>query len=190
MRDIIFATDAAGPFGPAVTAIDNAVRVICALILWITFVAMLAPTFANAVLRYTTNASLTWSVEVVQLTFPWFIMAGAVLAAQHGRHIGVELFVTLIPARLSRWIAIPVQMLIVLACGTVAYVFIGFGTFEGGMEFAAGDVAFTSIGVSQSWSYLAILFGYVALGLTALMSIYRLSVGMESRAEGELNAIS
>jgi TRAP-type C4-dicarboxylate transport system permease small subunit len=190
MREIVIAPKAAGPLGSAVALVDTIVCVACAAVLWVTFLAMLLPTFANAVLRYTTDASLTWSVEVVQLTFPWFIMAGAVLAAQHGRHIGVELFVTLLPVRLTRWIAVPVQMLIILACGAVAYVFIGFGQFEGGMEFAAGDVAFTSIGVPQSWSYLAILFGYLLLGLTALMTVYRLIIGGDTRIEDELKSIS
>lgn len=189
MRDLLKSPLAAGPIGPVVTHLDNAIRWLCALILWSTFLAMLAPTFANAVLRYTTDASLNWSVEVVQLVFPWFIMAGAVMAAQHGRHIGVELFVTLLPTRVARWLVVPIQFLILLACATVIYVYLGFGMFEGGMEFAAGDVSFTSLGVPQSWSYAAILFGYVLLGLTAMSTIYRLISGGQTRIEDELATI-
>ncbi len=174
MRDILIAPKSAGPLGPAVRAVETAVRVACAAILWLAFAAMLIPTFANAALRYTTNASLTWSVEIVLLVFPWFIMAGAVLAAQHGRHIGVELFVGLLPARLARWIAVPTQALIAASGLAVAHVYLGFGIYEGGMEFAAGDVAFTSIGVPQSWSYAAILAGYCGLALTALTTLHRL----------------
>ena len=189
MRDLLNAPIATGPLGPVVTRLDSAIRWVCGLVLWTTFVALLAPTFANAVLRYTTDASLNWSVEVVQLVFPWFIMAGAVMAAQHGRHIGVELFVTLLPMKLARWIAVPVQALILMACGTVIYVYLGLGMFEGGMDYAAGDVSFTSIGLPQSWSYAALLFGYALLGLTALSTLYRLVSGGHSRIEDELGSV-
>lgn len=168
------ADGATGPLGPVVNFVDTVVRAICAATLWIAFLAMFLPTFANAALRYSTNASLNWSVEAVQLTFPWFIMAGAVLAAQHGRHIGVETIMNLLPKRLALWIALAVQLLILSACLSVAWVYLGLGQFEGGMAFAAGDVAFTSLGVPQSWSYMALLFGYVLLGLTAISSACRL----------------
>ena len=171
-------------------SIHAAIRGVCAGILWLTFLTMLLPTFANAVLRYTTNASLNWSVEVVQLTFPWFIMAGAALAAQHSRHIGVELLVNVLSDRPARWLALFVQGLILLACLAVIYVYIGFGAFEGGMEFAAGDVQFTSLGVPQSWSYLALLFGYVLLGLTALATAYRLITGERVQSDEDLASIS
>lgn len=175
MREILIAPPANGTLGPAVAAIDTAIRCACALALWSTLLAMLLPTFANATLRYTTNASLVWSVEVVQLTFPWFVMGGAVLAAQMSRHIGVVFLLALLPPRAARALQIAVQCLILLAALAVLHVYLGFGGFEGGMAFAAGDVAFTSLGVPQSWSYLALLVGYALLGLTAATAIYRLA---------------
>ncbi len=190
LRQIIVANEATGLLGPVVNAVDTTVRAVCALILWITFLAMLLPTFANAVLRYTTNASLNWSVEVVQLTFPWFIMAGAVLAAQHSRHIGVELLVNLLSKRPARWLALVVQALILVACLAVIYVYLGFGQFDGGMEFAAGDVQFTSLGVPQSLSYLALLFGYALLGLTALATAYRLTTGERIRRDDDPDSVN
>jgi len=190
MRQLLIASPAKGPFGPFVTLIDTAVRMLCAGTLWVCFLAMLLPTFANAVLRYTTNASLVWSVEVVQLTFPWFIMAGAVLAAQHSRHIGVELVMTMIADRWKPLITIPVQILIVVVCGAVLYVYLGLGMFEGGMDFAAGDVSFTSLGVPQSFSYLAIFAGYTLLGLTAITNIYRQLAGDPSLDLAGVRSIS
>jgi len=154
--------------------LDTVIRAICAVVLWLTFVAILAPTFANAVLRYTTDASLVWSVEIVQLTFPWFIMAGAVLAAQHGRHIGVGVFIARLGLAAARALRVLVQLAVLLACFAIIGVYLGLGEFEGGMAFAAGDVIFTSLGVAQSFSYLALLCGYVLLGLTAVVSVYRL----------------
>lgn len=190
LRQIIVADQATGPLGPVVNAVDTCIRAICAAILWATFLAMLLPTFANAVLRYTTDASLNWSVEIVQLTFPWFIMAGAVLAAQHNRHIGVELVASLLADKPARWVALLVQVLVLSACLAVIYVYAGFGQFDGGMEFAAGDVQFTSLNVSQGWSYLALLIGYAGLGLTTLAVAYRLIAGERTQSDEDLTSIS
>ncbi len=187
MRDLIFIKAATGPFGAVVTRIDRTICMACAIVLWISFFALFLPTLANAILRYTTDASLTWTVELVKLTFPWFIMAGAVLAAQHSRHIGVEFFLTLLPKSLSRWLTIPVQLLIILASASVIYVYLGFGIFDGGIEFAAGDTLYTSLNISQSWSYTAILCGYISLCITALTNVYRQFNQEESASSMEQN---
>jgi len=181
MRELLIAHEATGPLGPVVNFMDTLVRCACAGILWISFLFMLLPTFANAVLRYTTNASLVWSVEIVQLTFPWFIMAGAVLAAQHSRHIGVMAFVSLLPNWLRLSIALLVQGLVLTACLAVMYVHIGFGLYDGGMTFAAGSVIYTSLGVSQWWSYLALLVGYALLALTTVGVAYRIGCSISLR---------
>lgn len=183
LRQLIIAPRAAGPCGALAAYIDTSIRALCAVVLWLAFIAILAPTFANAVLRYTTDASLVWSVEIVQLTFPWFIMAGAVLAAQHGRHIGVGVFIAQLRPAAARILRVLVQLLILLACFAIISVYLGVGVFEGGMAFAAGDVIFTSLGVPQSFSYLALLCGYLLLGLTAAVGIYRMLYDRRAREE-------
>lgn len=183
LRQMVISPRAAGPLGALAAGIDTLIRLVCAVILWLTFIAILAPTFANAVLRYTTDASLVWSVEIVQLTFPWFIMAGAVLAAQHGRHIGVAVIISQLRPAAARCLRVLVQCLILFACFAIITVYLGVGVFEGGMAFAAGDVIFTSLGVPQSMSYLALLVGYILLGLTAVASIYRLLYDPRGREE-------
>lgn len=177
MRNILVASSPGGPLGPLVAWVDTGVRMVCALMLFASFTTIFFPTLANAILRYTTSSSLIWSVEIVELTFPWFIMAGAALAAQHSRHIGVELLSALLTGRASVVLEYVVQLVVLVACAAVIYVFLGFGMFEGGMQFAAGSVQFTSLGVPQSWSYLALLFGYSLLGLTALTTLLRLAAG-------------
>ncbi|MDB6178459.1 TRAP transporter small permease subunit [Paracoccus sp. Z330] len=176
---MLIAQNARGPLGPLVALIDSAIRLVSAVVLLVTFCAIFLPTLANAILRYSTSASISWSVEIVELTFPWFIMAGAALAAQHSQHIGVELLSSMLTGRLRLWLELVVQTIVILCCGAVVYVFLGFGIFEGGMQFAAGNVQFTSLGVPQSYSYLALLFGYGALGVTAVTTVIRLLAGAE-----------
>ncbi|BCL70970.1 hypothetical protein VINI7043_09010 [Vibrio nigripulchritudo ATCC 27043] len=183
VKALLTAPPCSGWLSPVVQKVDTLIRYLCALTLWVSFVVMLAPTFFNAVLRYATDSSLNWSVEIIQLVFPWFIMAGAVLAAQHGRHIGVSFILTVCSPRVAKVMTLIVQQLILVGCITVGYVYLGFGEFEGGMAFAAGDVAFTSLGVAQSWSYLALLVGYALIGLTALTTFYRILVDSDLNFE-------
>ena len=177
MREFVKSPTATGPLGPVVSHVDGFIRQLCAVILGVGFLALFLPTLANAVLRYTTDKSVIWSVEAVQLVFPWFIMAGATLAAQHSRHISVEFFIRLLPRSLSRWVTIPVQIIVFAGAAAVLYVFLGLGRFEGGIAFAAGDTMYTSLGVPQSYSYSALLFGYTLLSVTAMTNVYRQATG-------------
>lgn len=166
MEDILHASKAAGPFGPAVTRMDTSIRYSCAVLLWITFLIMLFPTFANAFLRYTTDASIVWSEQTVRLIFPWFIMSGAVLASQHNRHIGVTILAGRLGRKLRRWLQMLVQLIILVSCIVV---------FDFAIDVAMNDDSmYTLIGISQSWGYMALVVGYAFLSITALTTIYRL----------------
>jgi hypothetical protein len=52
---------------------------------------------ANTVLRYATGSSLQWANEVPELLFPWLVMAGVVLAAEHGAHIATTFLMEALP---------------------------------------------------------------------------------------------
>ncbi|MCW2308970.1 TRAP transporter small permease [Rhodobium gokarnense] len=146
--------------------IDTSIRWVCAIILWTTFLVMFLPTFANAFLRYTTDASIVWSEQAVRLVFPWFILGGAVIAAQHNRHIGVSVLTNLLGRGNLRRLQIVVQLIILGACAVV---------FDFAVDVVLSDDSmYTLIGIKQSWSYLALIVGYVFLALTCLTNIYRL----------------
>jgi TRAP-type C4-dicarboxylate transport system permease small subunit len=67
--------------------IERIVSAVCQVLLWISTVVIFVILVANTILRYATGASLQWANEVPELLFPWMVMAGVVLAAQHGAHI-------------------------------------------------------------------------------------------------------
>ena len=60
---------------------------VCAAILYITFGAIFCILCADVILRYFSGSSLRWASEIPELLFPWLVMAGVVMAAQHGAHI-------------------------------------------------------------------------------------------------------
>ena len=67
--------------------IERTISVMCQVLLWISTVVIFVILVGNTVLRYATGASLQWANEVPELLFPWLVMSGVVLAAQHGAHI-------------------------------------------------------------------------------------------------------
>lgn len=67
--------------------LERAVSALCQVLLWISTVVIFFILAANTILRYATGASLQWANEVPELLFPWMVMSGVVLAAQHGAHI-------------------------------------------------------------------------------------------------------
>jgi TRAP-type C4-dicarboxylate transport system permease small subunit len=66
---------------------ERAISAICQVLLWMSTVVIFVILAANTILRYATGASLQWANEVPELLFPWLVMSGVVLAAQHGAHI-------------------------------------------------------------------------------------------------------
>ena len=75
----------------AADAVDRAVALLCQGVLLLTGVALMFVLTANVVARYVlATGGFDWAEEVPQQLFPWFIMAGVVLAVQHGGHIAVE----------------------------------------------------------------------------------------------------
>ncbi len=165
--DLLLAERPPGVLGAAVQLIDNVIRKLCAIILWVSLLAMLVPTCLNAALRYLSDSSIVWSEQLVNCLFPWFVMAGAALAAQHARHIGVELLPALLPRVAVRWLYLLVHLIIIAACSIVVW-------YGSEITMLERDTAFTLIGVSQAWSYLALVVGYCLIGVTSLTGVYRL----------------
>ena len=68
-------------------ALERSIVVVCSLVLWLTSAVIFVILTANTVLRYVSGSSLQWANELPELLFPWLVMAGVVLGAQHGAHI-------------------------------------------------------------------------------------------------------
>ncbi len=165
--DILAADRPPGALGAVVQKVDTLIRKLCAIILWLSLLSMLVPTTLNAGLRYLSNSSIVWSEQLVNCLFPWFVMAGAALAAQHSRHIGVELLPALLPRTATRWLRMLVHLVIIVACSVVVWL-------GSEITWLERSTSFTLIQVSQAWSYLALVVGYGLIGITSLSGLYRL----------------
>ena len=83
--------------------IDRAIGALCRGVLYLTLAVVFVILSANVVLRYVAGTSLASASELPELLFPWMIMAGVVLAAQHGSHIAVVLLTQKLGAA-RRWV--------------------------------------------------------------------------------------
>ncbi|WP_309683382.1 TRAP transporter small permease [Polaromonas sp.] len=96
-----------GPDGSAAVriarVIDHLIGMACRGVLYVTLCSMFLILSANVGLRYVAGSSLASASELPELMFPWLIMAGVVLAAQHGSHIAIVIFTQRLGA-MRRWV--------------------------------------------------------------------------------------
>jgi C4-dicarboxylate transporter, DctQ subunit len=56
-------------------------------------------TFVQVVLRYVFNAGFIWALEATTYLFAWLVLIGISYGVKSGAHIGVDVFVGLLPRR-------------------------------------------------------------------------------------------
>lgn len=100
----------------AAEAVDRVVALVCKGVLLLTGIVLMVVLTANVIARYVLAAGgFDWAEEVPQQLFPWFIMAGVVLAVQHGGHIAVEGLLGLLGRGGKRAVLLAGHALVVLA---------------------------------------------------------------------------
>lgn len=144
--------------------IDSILANAATVIILATLGGLFLSLMAEVVVRYATNAGLGWPNEAPALLFPWLTMAGAVLAAQYGRHIAVQILADTLPARPAR--------LLMAAGAVLAAVTFAFLTWHGlkVMQIAGGEV-YPVTGLTANIPYAALITGFVGLALTALTTL-------------------
>ena len=109
------------------------------------------------------------------LLFPWLVMGGVVVAAQKGAHISVTLLLDMLPRRASRALLLAMQLLVAATFFYLAY--IGLAVIE-----ITGSEVYPVTGVSARWAYLALIAGFVGVGLTAVTTFLRLLITEDPRS--------
>lgn len=104
--------DHPGTHGPGASAVmrmaravDHLIGMACRGVLYVTLSAMFVILSVNVGLRYVAGSSLSSASELPELMFPWLIMAGVVLAAQHGSHIAIVILTQKLGG-LRRWVMV------------------------------------------------------------------------------------
>jgi TRAP-type C4-dicarboxylate transport system permease small subunit len=151
--------------------IDRAIGAACRAVLYITLAVVFVILSANVALRYVAGTSLASASELPELLFPWMIMAGVVLAAQHGSHIASVIVTRRLKAS-RRW---------VLAAGSVvvAVLYAGLAVTALPLMEIAADERTPILHVPGSVSVGCLVLGFAVLSLVTLCRLPEVWAGSE-----------
>jgi TRAP-type C4-dicarboxylate transport system permease small subunit len=114
----------------------------------------------NVILRYAAGTSMQWAGEVPELVFPWMVMAGVVLAAQHGAHISIVWLTERFSPPMRRLVRV-LNALILMA----GYSYLAWGTYTL-MPIVHTEHSHV-LHIPTSVTYGCMLAGFIALVLTS-----------------------
>lgn len=98
-------------------ALRNLVSQLEEAILSLLLVGMTFLVFAEVVARFGFNAGIHWAQEATLLMAGWFVLFGASYGVKVGAHIGVDVFVRMLPAKLHRALTLLGVALCLAYCG-------------------------------------------------------------------------
>jgi TRAP-type C4-dicarboxylate transport system permease small subunit len=107
---------------PFLQLLDRGIGAACRGALYLTLGVVFVILSANVALRYAAGTSIAWASELPELMFPWMIMAGVVLAAQHGSHIAVVLLTQKLAPAARRWVLGFGSLTVAGLYGTLAWI--------------------------------------------------------------------
>jgi TRAP-type C4-dicarboxylate transport system permease small subunit len=148
------------------SVIERTVGGICRTVLWLSTSVIFVILCGNTILRYATGSSLQWGNEVPELLFPWLVMAGVVLAAQHGAHITTTFLVEKLPFKVRRPVA-ALSWLVVAAL----YATLSVATFR--MLEVVHDEKSPILQIPGSVTYTCVMGGMALLAVLAAVSAWR-----------------
>jgi TRAP-type C4-dicarboxylate transport system permease small subunit len=136
--------------------LNRVIASVCAFILYITFGVIFAILCSDVFLRYFSGSSLRWASEIPELLFPWLVMSGVVLAAQHGAHIATTFLADAVHGRIRRLIGVIGHVAIIAAYGLLAVV------TAKAIPIVADEHS-PILGVPGSVTYSCLLIGFVLI---------------------------
>lgn len=151
--------------------VDSGIASACRVVLYITLTVVFLILGINVGLRYAAGSSLSWASELPELLFPWMIMSGVVLAAQHGSHIAVVILTQKLGVW-RRWVLAAGSLVVASLYAGLAYT--AWPVFE-----IAGDERTPIMQVPGSVSVGCLLLGF---SLLAVVTLCRLPEVWRSRA--------
>lgn len=138
-------------------------------------VVMICVTLAQVVFRYLVGAPLAWSEELARYCFVWIVFLGAAVGLSRGYHLGVDLFVAMLPPKMQRGLEALTNILIASFAATVIYAslpVLNLNMFQRS----------PALGFQMSYIYIAIP---VSMGLIFLICAERLVAFALSRRKSE-----
>lgn len=164
---------------PFLDGVDRLIGVLCKSVVITAGVTLLFAIIIGVIARYVIDVGgVDWAEELPKQLYSWFIMAGIVLALQHGNHIAVDLILTILPAPARRVLVTLTNLLI---CGAYVYLFL---TALEVAEIAAAETN-PMLGTPNSLPFYALASGSLLTAIGALSIAIRVFLlGDEARPQG------
>ena len=106
-------------------------------------------TFYQVIMRYVFNSASSWSEELIRFIFVWCSFIAAAVGVREGIHIGINIFVNLLPQKLIPLTEILVNLALLIFAGYMVYY--GWQTTS-----MADRQPSPALGIPMSWVYLSI----------------------------------
>ena len=139
---------ARAPLDAALGLLDRSVR----LVIVASVGGMVAIVASQVFSRYILNSSIGWADEVSRLLFVWSIFLAIPIGVRRGRHIGVEILKTRLPAQMQSWLE---RAMTAVGCALMAL--IAYQALV--IALAQWDELMVSIDVSAGWFIVALIVG-------------------------------
>ncbi|MCY4463093.1 MAG: TRAP transporter small permease [Albidovulum sp.] len=137
-------------------------------------VLMVVVTLAQVVFRYVIAAPLPWSEELARYCFVWIVFLGGAIGLSRGIHLGVDLFVNLLPDRFRPGLEALSNALI--ACFAAAVVYASYPVINMNMLQRS-----PAMGVQMSWIYIAIPISMCLIVLICVERIVAILLASRNR---------
>ncbi len=141
-------------------ALRNLVTQIEEAILSLLLVGMTFLVFAEVVARFGFNAGIHWAQEATLLMAGWFVLFGASYGVKVGAHIGVDVFVKMLPRPVHRAVTLFAILLCLGYCGLFLY-----GSWGYVMKMRMIGIEMEDIPLPKWISSTILLIGFVLLAL-------------------------
>jgi C4-dicarboxylate transporter DctQ subunit len=139
-------------------------------------VSMTLLVFAEVVARFGFNAGIHWAQEVTLTMAAWFVLFGASYGVKVGSHIGVDVFVKMLPRDVHRGVTILAISLCLFYCGLFLY---GSWVYLSKMKMIGIEMEDLPI---EKWIPMSVLL--IGFGLLVVRFLNLLWAVIQNRAEG------
>ncbi|HHW42603.1 MAG TPA: TRAP transporter small permease [Desulfotomaculum sp.] len=127
---------------------------------------MTLTTAAQIFFRYILNAALIWPEELNVFLMAWITFIGSSIALRNTAHIGVELFVNLLPRFLSRLVSLFTKIVILF----FVILLINYSFNVAKMNL---NVSSSALGISMFWPRFSLVMGGLMMFVQALFLLMR-----------------
>ena len=156
----------------AAHALDRAVEGVCGIVLAVSGIGLTIVLGAVVVLRYVFHSGIAASVEITELSFALFVVAGIALAARHGAHVTTRLTLTLLKGKARLALALLIHLATIWV-----YLLLAWYTCQNAV--IAHDQHTPVLGIPYSVGYGILAVGLLLIALGSVGAIVKLTIGGE-----------